>query len=916
MSIAVSQKAIYIVTSDKQVLRWLVSETEQVKESRKEGVNELIIRGGNTAQQRPEKVFCDQSGWHSLVTFNTEDTHYFHLTANQSLLVSKVHGLSITSVGWNRNTERYNTKEILLGSNKGSILELVVEYDAATETIKHTVNRLFEVANQIYGIEYIVFAGLPCKISVIVACTNHLYQFVGDPNEQGRPGFVEIFAKYKTNVAKFQSSVLEVSGNLSKSQLQLYYYESMPDCFSWMNGVGMFFSNLPASSSEKLYVEHMTPLQNPKGIENVVAIGITKHHLYFLNQSALYIISKITQQVVHTIEFEKRQGYELVGMVFHQQSHSFFVWSFRFIYQIVVEQEEKDVWKHYIERNMYEDAIRFCEQIQSPAYPKVKGMYADYLFASGRSIEAAEAYVRSEKSFEEITLKLMSNREALQRYIEAKLKLLPSEMRSQRTLLATWLLEIYLDNINEKCMTNDEDAVYSEHKLQQFLVDLQDDLDEETTCDILQSHGMIEDWVFFADLRKKYEMVILHHINQYEFKKALNRLDQVDPNGKENLLCKYAPIFMKSEPKRVVDILIGIAKHKKGQVDFKKIIPALMNVDNSSRDQAINLESFLIKDLKIKDKSINNLYIFHLSELEGEKQLIEYLKLQEREPELAFDPDYALSVFKRNGKIESQIYLYSLLKMHTEAVALALENKKIELAKQNAKKPRDTDEELSRRLWLQIAIHHIKSSNVREALIVMNESRLIKMEDLLPYFDEQDSISNFKDDICKTLAAYKQKIEELNGELNESKNSSEQVKKELKTIKERYIEIEGMQPCEICSRAVMKTAFYVYPCSHAYHRECLLELIMPQLRKKDSIRYSKISAALEEIAEKEGRLPVKKNSKPVEESKLSIRELYRKLNQLLAPQCYFCSGSFIETVKDDIIDEDDVEARLWMIEGN
>ena len=563
--------------------------------------------------------------------------------------------------------------------------------------------------------------------------------------------------------------------------------------------------------------------------------------------------------------------------------------------------------------NLYEDAIKFCEQISSPAYPKVKGMYADYLYNNGRLLESAEAYVKSEKNFEEITLKLIKNQKALQRYIELKLKMLPVDMVSQRTLLSTWLVEIYLDNINFNFMNNDDSVTLAEEKLQRFLEDHQKDLDDETTCYILQSHGRIEDWVFFADLRKKYELVILHHINQTEFKKALSKLDQVDPNTKEALLFKFAPIFMKSEPKKVVDILIDITKQKKGQIDFKKIIPALMNVDSNSRREAIRLEYFLIKDLKTKDKSINNLYIFHLSETETEKELIDYLKLQETLSEPTFDPDYALSVFKRNGKIESQIYLYSLLKMHTEAVNLALENKKIELAKQNAKKPSEYDEELGRKLWLQIAIHHIKMGNVRDSLMVMNESKLVKMEDLLPYFDEQDSISNFKEDICKALFGYRSRIDELNNELNESKTSTEQVKRELKTIKERYIEIEGMQSCEICNKAVMKAAFYVYPCSHAYHRECLLEIVMPLYKKKDSIRYQKILAVQDDIAEKEGRAN-KKQKKP-EENKESIRDIYRRLNQLLAPQCYFCSNIYIETVNDDLI-EDNIEQELWAIGNN
>ena len=370
---------------------------------------------------------------------------------------------------------------------------------------------------------------------------------------------------------------------------------------------------------------------------------------------------------------------------------------------------------------------------------------------------------------------------------------------------------------------------------------------------------------------------------------------------------------MKYEPKRSVEILIELAKQKKGQIDAKKLLPALMNVDQISREEATKFEQFLIKEFKFKDKSLHNLYLFHLSEADGEKNLIDYLKTQENLPELNFDSEYALSVFKQNGKIESQIFLYSLLKMHSEAVTLAIENKKLDLAKINAQKPEKYDEELSRKLWLQIAIFHIKSGNVRDALNVMNESKLIKMEDLLPYFDEQDSISNFKEDICKALAGYKTTIDELNEELKESKASAEQVKSELKFVKERFIEIEGIQPCEVCNKAVMKKCFYVYPCSHAYHRECLLDMMLPLLRVKDYIKANKISQILEAISEKEGR-PSNKKAKKSEESKESLKDLYVKLDNILAPQCYCCSHQFIETIKDDLIEDPD-EQELWGI-GN
>jgi hypothetical protein len=195
-------------------------------------------------------------------------------------------------------------------------------------------------------------------------------------------------------------------------------------------------------------------------------------------------------------------------------------------------------------------------------------------------------------------------------------------------------------------------------------------------------------------------MVVLHHINQQEIRKALLKLSQIDPAGKETLLYKFSPIFMKYEPRKCVEILIEVANKKVGKIDSKKLLPALMNVDQTSRDEAIKFEHFMIKDLKVKDKALHNLYLFHLSETEGEKKIIEYLKMQENFPEKNFYYDYALSVFKQNGKIESQIFLYSLLKNFSEAVTLAIDNKKLELAKLNAQKPEKDDEELSRKLWL------------------------------------------------------------------------------------------------------------------------------------------------------------------------------------------------------------------------
>lgn len=911
-SVAVSLKAIYVVTSDKQVLRYTINEEDIIKVPRKDHMSELIIRGGTNSQQQPEQVFCDKTGWHCIVTFNTELSHYFHLTASKSLLLNKlVHNQQqITSVGWHRTADKLNTKEILIGTSKGTIIELTIEYDQASDTIKHNFQVLFNVSIGIYGIEFVIFPGNPGRVSVIVACPTQLYQFIGDTNEFGRPIFVDVFKRYKENTHRLQRSVHEFPGNIKKSQLQIYYQNSRPDSFAWMNAVGLFFGNLPKSAYDEIYVGQMKPIQYPKGIDSLIGIGMTMYHLYFLSPSSLLVVSKISQQVVHTVEFEKRVGYEMIGIVFDERSHSFFAWSHKFIYQVVVEREDRNVWKYYVDQNLFEDAVRFCESTGSSALFKVKGMLADYLYSQGKIIEAAEAYALSENSFESMALKLHTDSLALLKYLETKLLTLSADMNAQKTMLSTWLLEIYIENINSNYLQDEEQALRNEEQLQLFLERHQYELDEDTTCDLLQTHGRIDDWVFFADLRKKHEIVMLHHINQHEIKKALNKLSQIEINGRETLLYKFAPVFMKYEPKKSVEILIELAKQKKGNIETKKLIPALMNADQTSRTEAIKFENFLIRDLKLKDKSLHNLYLFHLSEIEGESKIIEYLKAQENQPEINFDSEYALTVFKQNEKIESQIFLYSLLKMHSEAVTLAIDYRKFVLAKSNAQKVEKYDEELSRKLWLQIAIFHIKSGNVRDALTVMNESKLIKMEDLLPYFDEQDSISNFKEDICKALAGYKKTIDDLNEELKESQISAHQVTGELKNAKERYFELDGMHVCESCSKVALNKTFIVYPCLHSFHKDCLIKMLLSIYSVRDHIKANRIKHVLELIDDKESG----KKSKSGVECKETLEELNAKLENLIAPQCYFCSPQFIETIRDDMVENPD-EENMWRIES-
>lgn len=76
---------------------------------------------------------------------------------------------------------------------------------------------------------------------------------------------------------------------------------------------------------------------------------------------------------------------------------------------------------------------------------------ADAHFAAGRFIPSAQSYAQCSKSFEAVTLQFLDagERDALRYYMVARLERTRKTDLTQRMMLATWLVEIYLSKCNE-----------------------------------------------------------------------------------------------------------------------------------------------------------------------------------------------------------------------------------------------------------------------------------------------------------------------------------------------------------------------------------------------------------------------------------------------------------------------------------
>lgn len=67
--------------------------------------------------------------------------------------------------------------------------------------------------------------------------------------------------------------------------------------------------------------------------------------------------------------------------------------------------------------------------------------------------------------------------------------------------------------------------------------------------------------------------------------------------------------------------------------------------------------------------------------------------------------------------------------------------------------------------------------------------------------------------------------------MEESAKSAERVRNDLQTFRNRSIVIDGQALCAICSGYLLVKPFFIFPCGHKFHHDCLEHQIMEHLSK-------------------------------------------------------------------------------------
>ena len=157
--------------------------------------------------------------------------------------------------------------------------------------------------------------------------------------------------------------------------------------------------------------------------------------------------------VSNKVVYERQSKEELKGLYADPITGNIWIYSEKELYVIHVKDEDKDIWKLFLQfgkegkPQYFEKALQLCKTEE--AREEVYRAQGNYYFSEKNYRMAAEFFAKTSVSLEEVSLLFMEKgrRSDLRTYLLYKLNDLPYQKKAQRTLLCTWLTEIYLDEI-------------------------------------------------------------------------------------------------------------------------------------------------------------------------------------------------------------------------------------------------------------------------------------------------------------------------------------------------------------------------------------------------------------------------------------------------------------------------------------
>lgn len=394
------------------------------------------------------KVFIDHTGHHIIVSMVDGENYYVHNSAKKLFFLKNMNNEVVNTVLWDTIDGTPNfTKNILLGTTSGRIFETALERSTKSfKFIKRT-----EVTNEIVHLHCELLSnapGVPRRMCIMATTVKgQAFQFIGGPD------YAAIFEKY-------------AESRVPDHRIKVHKY--MPDCpirftgrkggpstgFAVLTDTHVVSGDVNFSQSAEASVLvnrqrlDISRTQSPRGLV------VTEFHFVVLDDTGLSVINRVSKKPAFFFP-NAAFGGRVIRLLQHPMMELILVCTAdRFFRVLKSPNEGRDMWKDYLDLALGGDASKFALArkyctTQEHA-DKVDLSEAEYYFEKQDYSQSAKKYAHTKKSFEDIVLRFLdvNDNVPLTDYLLEKLYSLDNGKTSQKTILCTWIVEIYLNRIN------------------------------------------------------------------------------------------------------------------------------------------------------------------------------------------------------------------------------------------------------------------------------------------------------------------------------------------------------------------------------------------------------------------------------------------------------------------------------------
>lgn len=830
------------------------------------------------------RLFLDPSASHLIIGTTGGENFYLHSQSRQVKPLSGLRNVSIDAVAWSPSRPTASTREILVGAADGNV------YETYIEPTNEFYRRQEKYVRSVYATQDGAVVGLYADVlpggrpgqevrRVLIATGHKLVCFVGRAARQGHEGSGSIYARFFEGetpaVYEIERSHHAAPSGLAISPDEPDSAPADPDfeqAYAYLSAQGILHGTLLNSAADNTLLGRQTfreskllpqselpPTHTSGGRARaqqppISSVLLTQHHILALIDGRITALNRLDESVVFNSQVLE-PGTSNLGLFADHQKNTYWLFTSNEIFEIVVTDEARDLWRILLEQSNYEAAQRYAKTAEQR--DAVASQTGDHLMAQGRFAEAAVVLGRSTKAFEDVALSFIDQgqQDALRRYLLVKLGSLPKKAIMQRTMVASWLVELFMSKLNQlddtistkaevtaiSSAVSDQPVATASaaemakqlpavrREFQDFCTRSKADLDAATTYEVISAHGREEELLFYASLIEDNNYVLNYWIQRERWQDAMNVLKkQTDPE----MFYKYSTVLMAHVAVELVEVLMRQSE----AVEPKRLIPALLNYNRVvgssvtlAQNQAIRYLAFCINHAHTTDPAIHNtlisLHAAHPSK--DETQLLAYLETQAQAHEQHYDADFALRLCIAHQRVQSAVLIYCAMHRYAEAVDLALKHNFVDLAAEVADRP-GNDEALRKKLWLKVAKNVVgEAKGIKAAIEFLKRcGDLIRIEDLIPFFPDFVIIDDFKEEICAALEDYSRQIDDLKREMDESARTAENIREEIKGLDQRYAIVEPGERCWKCRLPLLMRQFFVFPCQHAFHADCLGEVVM------------------------------------------------------------------------------------------